>query len=97
MKYANAFLAITAGLASGVLAHYLLPPVSPPALPVPNVIAAEKFVLVDGVGAAVGTFATLPRNGAAAPAIVLYDALGREVWRATNSARPLTLAQSNSN
>jgi hypothetical protein len=91
MKYLHGLLALIAGLIGGAASHYLL--VQPIRTVGPNVITAEKFVLVDLAGIPTGTFTWLPTGRA--PAIVLYDALVREIWRATNSPRPLTLANSN--
>ena len=95
MKIVNALLALCAGLLGGVVSHYLLSqPIKTTAIP--SVVAAQKFVLVDGAGIPIGTFETRPQTGTV-PSIVLYDALGREIWRATQSVRPLTIAQQSSN
>ena len=92
MKVLNALLALCGGLIGGVISHQFLS--QPAQTVIPNVVTAERFVLVDGVGGPLGTFTTLPQL-VGAPAIVLFDALGREIWRATNSPRQLTLANSN--
>ena len=96
MQNPNAPVALLAGLLGGILSHYVLLQLVPVQTPTaPNVVAARSFVLIDSSGQPAGVFAVgapSPQQGSA-PSIVLYDAQGREIWRATDSARPLTIAQ----
>ena len=94
MQRLNVLLALFAGLLGGIVSSYLLPQRVQTTVPaVPNVVAAQRFVLVDNAGNPAGVFAVGTPAGQRGTAIVLYDAEGREIWRASDSVRPLTVAQ----
>lgn len=97
MKNLSVPLAIFAGLLGGVFSHYIWPqPAQVQTRTTPSdVVAAQSFVLVDASGKPAGVFAVgkpSPELGKL-PSIVLYDAEGHEIWRASDSVRPLTVAQ----
>jgi len=81
MKRLNLALALAAGFAGGVLSHYLAPPAAQAeSRPAPAMeVRAHSFVLVNGMGHVVGSFAADPGDR---PALRLFDANGREVWSA---------------
>jgi hypothetical protein len=91
MQRLNVLLALFAGLLGGIASPYLLPQQVQTA--VPNVLAAQRFVLVDSAGNPAGIFAVGTPPGQQGTAIVLYDAEGREIWRASDTVRPLTVAR----
>ena len=91
MQKLNVLLALFAGLLGGIVSHYLLPERVQTA--VPNVVAAQRFVLVDSAGNPAGIFAVGTPSGQPGTSIVLYDAQGREIWRASDTVRPLTIAR----
>ena len=97
MQKLNVLLALFAGLLGGIVSGYLLPQrVQMPQqvqTAVPNVVAAQRFVLVDSAGNPAGMFAVGTPPGQQGTAIVLYDAEGREIWRASDTVRPLTVAR----
>ncbi len=102
MQKLNVLLAVFAGLLVGVLSHYLWPEAQPqPQALARNVVAAQSFVLTNDKGQPAGVFAVANPDPQCrqygdvrcnAPSIVLYDAQGRELWRASDAARPLTVA-----
>ena len=88
MKALSLTLALAAGLAGGILSHYVWPQAvaaqAPPATP--QEIRAQRFILEDAAGKTLGTFsAEVPRNAIAGRgthgAIRLFDDRGRELWR----------------
>jgi len=91
MQKLSVLLALFAGLLGGIFSNYLTPQRAQDA--VPNVVAAQRFVLVDSAGNPAGFFAVGTPSGQKGTAIVLYDAQGREIWHASDSVRPLTIAQ----
>jgi hypothetical protein len=91
MQRLTVLLALFAGLLGGIVSGYLLPQRVQTA--VPSVVAAQRFVLVDNAGNPAGIFAVGTPPGQQGTAIVLYDAEGREIWRASDTVRPLTVAQ----
>jgi hypothetical protein len=95
MQKLTVLLALFAGLSGGIVSHYLLPERVQTAAPtaVPNVVAAQRFVLVDSAGNPAGIFAVGTPSGQQGTSIVLYDAQGRELWHASDAVRPLTIAQ----
>jgi hypothetical protein len=99
MQRLNVLLALFAGLLGGIVSSHLLPQPERVQTAVPSVVAAQRFVLVDNAGNPAGIFAVGTPAGQRTPAgqqgtaIVLYDAEGREIWRASDSVRPLTVAQ----
>ena len=96
MQRLNVLLALFAGLLGGIVSSYLLPQrvqTTAPSTAVPSVVAAQRFVLVDNAGNPAGIFAVGTPPGQQGTAIVLYDAEGREIWRASDTVRPLTVAQ----
>ena len=95
MQRLNVLLALFAGLLGGIVSGYLAPQLLPPRAQtaVPSVVAAQRFVLVDNAGNPAGFFAVGTPGRQQGTAIVLYDAEGREIWRASDSVRPLTVAQ----
>jgi hypothetical protein len=89
-------VALAAGLAGGMLAHFISPPSvfaqSPPAAQAPTPAAdevrAKNFVLVDQNNNAVGTFTVEPPSDhplalgiGSGPHIVLRNAHGGVIWR----------------
>jgi len=84
-------LALFAGLLGGIASDYLMPQRVQNS--VPNVVAAQRFVLVDSAGNPAGFFAVGTPSGQEGTSIVLYDAQGRELWHASDSVRPLTIAR----
>ena len=91
-------LALFAGLLGGIVSGYLVPQLLPQRVQttvptVPNVVAAQRFVLVDNAGNPAGVFAVGTPAGQQGTVIVLYDAEGRELWRASDLVRRLTVAQ----
>jgi len=92
MQKLTMLLALLAGLSGGIVSHYLLPERGQTA--VPNVVAAQRFVLVDSSGNPAGFFAVGTPSGRQGTGIVLYDAQGREIWHASGAiGRSLTVAQ----
>ena len=98
MQRLNVLLALFAGLLGGIVSGYLLPERTQTA--VPNVVVAQRFVLVDNAGNPAGIFAVGTPDGQRTPAgqqgtaIVLYDAQGRQIWYASRAmGRSLTVAQ----
>ena len=92
MQRLNVLLALFAGLLGGIVSGYLLPQRVQTA--VPNVVAAQRFVLVDSVGNPAGFFAVGTPSGRNLSGIVLHDAQGREIWYASGAiGRQLTVAQ----
>jgi len=101
MPKLNVLLAVFAGLLGGTLSHYLWPQPEPQVRS-ENVVAAQRFVLTNDKGQPAGVFAVENPSPQCAqygtvrcnvPSIVLYDAEGREIWRASGSVKPLTVAQ----
>ena len=98
MKVLSLTLALAAGLAGGILSHYLWPqPVQAQARPqAPQEIRAQSFILEDANGRTLGTFSPeTPRNGIPARGLSgslrLFDERGREIWRSpTRSIYPAT-------
>ena len=77
-------LSLAAGLAGGMLSHYV--PAQAQAQQTPQEIRAQRFVLEDANGRTLGTFAPeIQRNGialrGASGGIRLFDERGREIWR----------------
>ena len=95
MQRLTVLLALFAGLLGGIVSGYLVPQLLPQRVQtaVPAVVAAQRFVLVDSAGNPAGFFAVGTPARQQGTAIVLYDAEGREIWRASDSVRPLTVAQ----
>lgn len=95
MQKLTVLFALFAGFLGGIASHYLLPERAQTAVSaaVPNVVAAQRFVLVDNLGNPAGIFAVGTPSGQQGTSIVLYDAQGRELWHASDSVRPLTIAQ----
>ena len=96
MQRLTVLLALFAGLLGGIVSGYLLPQrvqTAAPSTAVPVVVAAQRFVLVDQAGNPAGFFAVGTPGRQQGTAIVLYDAEGRELWRASDLVRPLTVAQ----
>jgi hypothetical protein len=88
VKALSLTLALAAGLAGGILSHYLWPAVvqaqSRPQTP--QEIRAQSFVLEDANGRTLGTFSPeTQRNGIPerdlSGSIRLFDERGREIWR----------------
>jgi hypothetical protein len=96
MQKVTVLLALLAGLAGGIVSHYLLPErvQTAASTAVPNVVAAQRFVLVDTLGSPAGFFAVgTPSSQKGGETIILYDAQGRELWYASDAmlrSRPLT-------
>ena len=95
MQRLTVLLALFAGLLGGIVSGYLVPQLVPQRVQtaVPVVVAAQRFVLVDSAGNPAGFFAVGTPARQQGTAIVLYDAEGREIWRASDFVRPLTVAQ----
>jgi hypothetical protein len=92
MQRLNVLLALFAGLMGGILSDYLLPERVQTAFP--NVVAAQRFVLVDSGGHPAGVFSVGTPSGQQGTGIVLYDAQGRQIWYASGAmGRSLTIAQ----
>ncbi len=87
MKPLYLTLSLAAGLAGGMLSHYVWPqPAQAQAQQTPQEIRAQRFVLEDANGRTLGTFAPeTQRNGialrGASGGIRLFDERGREIWR----------------
>ena len=81
MQKLNLLLALFAGLMGGLFSGQLLP--ERVQTEIPNVVAAQRFVLVDGKGNPAGVFAVGTPNGQQSTGIVLYDAQGRQIWYAS--------------
>ena len=86
MQKLNVLLALFAGLLGGIVSHYLLP--ERDLLPervqtaVPNVVAAQRFVLVDSAGNPAGIFAVGTPSGQPGTSIVLMLKVGKSGARA---------------
>ena len=102
MQKLNVLLALFAGLLGGMFSDYLLSPLVQTAVPVsqgaqtdiPNVVAAQRFVLVDSAGNPAGFFTVGTPSGQQTTGIILYDAQGRQIWYASGAiGRQLTSAQ----
>ena len=100
MKNLTLPLAVFAGFIGGTFSHYLLPGQPAPTQAVtPTVVTAKSFAIVDEAGKPIGVFAAGSpstsgrRNDGRAPPIALYDADGKEVWRAGGVGQPLRTAQ----
>ena len=87
MRALSLTLALAAGLAGGMLSHYVWPqPVQAQARQTPQEIRAQRFILEDASGKTLGTFSVEgPRPGGPARGafggIRLFDGRGREIWR----------------
>jgi len=81
MKKMHWVLALAAGFVGGALSHFLAAPaVHAESRPAPVAeVRAHSFVLVNGQGRVLGTFAADPGG---LPSIRLYDPNGRELWSA---------------
>ena len=94
-KSFTAVLALTGGLAGGMLSHYIWPQSAQAQSKAPAEIRAESFTLVDPNGNVLGRL-SVDRNstrpgGVESGAIRLFDANGREIWRAGGPmAQPLS-------
>ena len=99
--------AVAAGFLGGLLSRYIsLPAVhAQTATPAPVELRAQRFTIVDGQGAAVGTFTVrsalalqspgkVPQGPGLVPQspsrIVLLDQNGREIWSTGTSLKPLS-------
>lgn len=92
MQKLNVFLALFAGLVGGIFSDHQLP--QRVQTDVPNVVAAQRFVLVDSAGNPAGFFTVDTPSGQQGTGIVLYDAQGRQIWYASGQmGRSLTSAQ----
>jgi hypothetical protein len=96
----NLIFALAAGLVGGALAPYLMNITSVhAAAQAPDEIRAQSFTLVDRNGAVLGTFSNdaegkvLNGKEVTDPVIKLFDAAGREIWRAGGSS--VTLLDTN--
>jgi len=76
-------LALSAGLAGGLLSRYVAPTAAHAQNPqqTPKEVRAQSFVLVNWADHPVGTFTWEPASGR----IVLHGANGREIWSAGGS------------
>ena len=59
--------------------------------PIPNVVKARSFALVDRDGNTAGIFSVQNDQTLGSTAIVLYDARGQIIWRASNGAEPVRM------
>ena len=98
MKALYLTLALAAGLAGGLLSHYIWPP-AVQAQPRPQAtqeIRAQSFILEDAGGKTLGTFSPETQRGGIpgrglSGSIRLFDERGREIWRSpTRSIYPAT-------
>lgn len=89
-------LCLAAGLAGGLLSHYVWPEPVQAQIPPPAEIRAQRFVLEDSSGRTMGTLSVdAPGPGriarGATGRIRLFDEHGREVWRSPlNGILPAT-------
>jgi len=91
MRNLGVVLAAVAGLIGGIFSHLVWPQSAVAQTAAQRLVAAQNFMLVDARGNPVGIFTVAnpsPQTGNA-PSIVLYNAQGREIWRASDSAKPL--------
>ena len=98
MKALSLTLALGAGLAGGLLSHYIWPPSvrAQPRPQTPQEIRAQNFILEDANGRTLGIFSPetqrngIPQRGASGT-IRLFDERGREIWRSpTRGIYPAT-------
>jgi hypothetical protein len=83
VKQLNLTLAFAAGLAGGVLSHYVWPQPVQAQSQNPKEIRAQSFVLEDANGKILGAFsvqAPRPSGRSASGSIKLFDDRGREIW-----------------
>jgi hypothetical protein len=89
-RLTNVFLAATAGLAGGLVPHFLLvEPGRAQAAVLPEeskIIRAQQFSVVNEQGKVVGTLG-VGRDGKAE--IILYDAGGRTIWSTRAGVIPI--------
>ena len=96
VKKWNLVLSLAAGLFGGFLSHYawstsVRADGSPSTV---NEVRAQSFVLVDAKGMVQGVFrADTSSRGPAS--IQLFDAQGREIWRAGNNGLQLIVGSTN--
>jgi hypothetical protein len=83
----NVILALAAGLAGGVASRFLTPTPAFAQASIPKEIKAQKFVIVNSEGKALGVFG-FDRDGT--PMVKLTDENGRMLW----STQPSILLQS---
>jgi hypothetical protein len=76
-------LALAAGLAGGVVSHYIWPEPAQAQSQNPKEIRAQSFVLEDANGQMLGIFSAeaLPSGRGAGGSIRLFSDRGREIWR----------------
>jgi len=95
MKNLSVLVALVAGLTGGMLSHYIWTPVQADEESAQKVVSARSFALVDPDGNTVGIFTTrkFPKgtDKAGTRYVALFDAQGREVWRAADSLQPATV------
>lgn len=85
MKPLSLTLALAAGMAGGILSHFIWPQAVQAQTPAAE-IRAQWFVLEDGAGRTMGTVSIeVPRSGkfvrGGVGTIRLFDERGREIWR----------------
>ena len=97
MKNFSVPIALVAGLIGGAFSHYVLSPVQADTNAAPKVVSAQSFALVDAHGKTVGVFTTVksstPHMLNTPPAVALFNADGREIWRAGDTTQPIAAAQ----
>ena len=86
MKPLSLILAVAAGLAGGLLSHYVWPQPVQAQAPAPMEVRAQRFILEDSTGKTMGTLSVeVPRSGGfvrgGVGRIHLFDERGREVWK----------------
>jgi hypothetical protein len=100
MKHLMLPLAVVAGFAGGALSHYLLPgPTAQPQALASDMVSARSFAIVDASGKPVGVFAagapskSFGSKSPTSPPIALFNADGKEIWRAGDARQPLLTVQ----